>query len=107
MTEPNSPTGQAHHDVDAWRRILAAPTVLDVLAGHVDDWAPVPAESAGWLTRTALPEISFGSDILGAGVEFEIVSPWRDPQALNLLRSIQRALVRYVDASLLPSARAD
>jgi hypothetical protein len=71
------------------------------------DHTTAPHFSAADWTRTGLPEISFGSDILGAGVEFEIVSPWRDPQALNLLRSIQRALVRYVDASLLPSARAD
>ena len=55
MTEPNTPVEEAHHDIDAWRRILAAPTVLDVLAGHVEDWAPVPTRSAGWLTRTSLP----------------------------------------------------
>lgn len=54
-----------------------------------------------WTRILLLAEISFGSDLLGAGVEFDIASPWRDPEALALLRSIQRALVRVVDGRLL------
>lgn len=54
-----------------------------------------------WTRILLLAEISFASDLLGAGVEFDIVTPWRDPEALPVLRSIQRALVRTVDASLL------
>jgi len=46
--------------------------------------------------------------MFGAGVEFELVSPFTDPEALVLLRSIQRALVRTVDRALLfPQAGTD
>jgi hypothetical protein len=48
-----------------------------------------------------LTEISFGSNLLGAGLEFEIVSDWYDPEALAMLRSIQRDLGRVVNATLL------
>lgn len=54
-----------------------------------------------WTRVLLLAEISFGSDLLGAGVEFGITTPWRDAEALHVLRSIQRLLVRTVDASLL------
>jgi hypothetical protein len=54
-----------------------------------------------WTRILLLSEISFASNLLGAGVEFDIVTAWRDPEALPMLRSIQRALSGRVDASLL------
>lgn len=63
---------------------------------------PEPAMSdVDWTRVLLLAEISFGSDLLGAGVEFELVNAWKDPEALSLLRSIQRVLGRTVDAKLL------
>jgi hypothetical protein len=63
---------------------------------------PEPSLSAlEWTRILLLAEISFGSDLLGAGVEFEITTPWRDPEALSVLRSIQRTLAGTVNASLL------
>jgi len=61
-----------------------------------------------WSRIQFLAEISWASDMFGAGVEFELVSPFTDPEALVLLRSIQRALVRTVDRALLfPQAGTD
>ncbi|WP_063057449.1 hypothetical protein [Nocardia sienata] len=39
-----------------------------------------------------LSELAFGSDLLGAGVEFQLVSPMRDDEALVILRHLQRKL---------------
>lgn len=59
-----------------------------------------------WTRILLLAEISFASNLLGAGVEFEIASAWYDPEALPLLRSIQRRLGPLVDPTLLfPDAR--
>jgi len=61
-----------------------------------------------WSRIQFLAEISWASDMFGAGVEFELVSPFRDTEALALLRSIQRALIRTVDRELLfPRADTD
>jgi hypothetical protein len=57
--------------------------------------------TAEWTKLLFLTELSFGSDLIGAGAEFEIVSTWRDAEALTLLRAIQRSLTRHVDPSLL------
>jgi len=54
-----------------------------------------------WTRILLLAEISFASDLLGAGVEFDLVSGWTDAEAVAVLRSIQRALGPTVDASLL------
>lgn len=56
---------------------------------------------ADWTRILLLAEISFASDLLGAGLEFEVASTWRDPKALRVLRSIQRELGRVADAQLL------
>ena len=56
---------------------------------------------ADWTRILLLAEISFASDLLGAGSEFEVGSAWRDPKALRVLRSIQRELGPVVDAQLL------
>lgn len=61
-----------------------------------------------WSRIQFLAEISWASDMFGAGVEFELVSPFADPEALALLRSVQRALVRTVDPALVfPRADTD
>ncbi|OLP00993.1 hypothetical protein BVU76_17985 [Mycolicibacterium porcinum] len=61
-----------------------------------------------WSRIQFLAEIGWASDMFGAGVEFELVSPFTDSEALALLRSIQRALVRTVDPALVfPRADAD
>ncbi|CRZ17589.1 hypothetical protein [Mycolicibacterium neworleansense] len=61
-----------------------------------------------WSRIQFLAEISWASDMFGAGVEFELVSPFTDPEALALLRSIQRALARTVDPALVfPRGDAD
>jgi hypothetical protein len=39
-----------------------------------------------------LSELAFGSDLLGAGVEFQLVSPLRDDEAVVVLRALQRKL---------------
>ncbi|WP_019971503.1 hypothetical protein [Mycobacterium sp. 141] len=54
-----------------------------------------------WSRIQFLAEISWASDMFGAGVEFELVSPFRDPEALALLRSIQRVLIRVTDRALV------
>ncbi|WP_234820554.1 hypothetical protein [Mycolicibacterium goodii] len=54
-----------------------------------------------WSRIQLLVEIGWASDMFGAGVEFELGSPFTDPDALALLRSIQRALVRTVDPDLV------
>lgn len=60
------------------------------------------------LSRDSLAEINWASDMFGAGVEFELVNPFRDPEALVLLRSIQRVLIRTVNPALLfPAANTD
>ncbi|WP_166902219.1 hypothetical protein [Mycobacterium sp. DL440] len=61
-----------------------------------------------WSRIQFLAEISWASDMFGAGVEFELVNPFSDAEALVLLRSVQRALVRTVDpAVLFPRAGTD
>lgn len=54
-----------------------------------------------WSRIQFLAEISWASDLFGAGVEFEMVSPFTDPEALTLLRSVQRALVHTVKPVLV------
>lgn len=39
-----------------------------------------------------LSELAFGSDLLGAGVEFQLVSAMRDNEAIAILRHLQRKL---------------
>lgn len=61
-----------------------------------------------WTRIQFLAEISWASDMIGAGVEFELVNPFTDVEALALLRSVQRALIRAVDpAVLFPGAGTD
>lgn len=57
--------------------------------------------SRDWSRIQFLAEISWASDMFGAGVEFEVVSPFRDAEALALLRSIQRTLIRVTDRALV------
>jgi hypothetical protein len=65
------------------------------------DHAEPQFSAVEWTRILLLAEISFASDLLGAGGEFDIVTAWRDPEALPVLRSIQRSLAGTVNASLL------
>jgi hypothetical protein len=60
-----------------------------------------------WTRVLLLAEIGFASDVLGAGIEFEIVGAWRDLEALSMLRTVQRQLGPLTDAALLPHAATD
>ncbi|MBH0780500.1 hypothetical protein [Nocardia bovistercoris] len=48
-----------------------------------------------------LSELAFGSDLFGAGVEFQLVSPMRDAEAITILRSLQRKLFTRAGAEAL------
>ncbi|MBF6302732.1 hypothetical protein IU459_35145 [Nocardia amamiensis] len=48
-----------------------------------------------------LCELAFGSDLFGAGIEFQIVNPIRDAEAITLLRSLQRKLYTRAGAKAL------
>ncbi|WP_454195618.1 hypothetical protein [Nocardia sp. Marseille-Q1738] len=48
-----------------------------------------------------LSELAFGSDLFGAGIEFQIVNAMRDAEALTLLRSLQRKLFTRAGAKAL------
>ncbi|WP_067838513.1 hypothetical protein [Nocardia lijiangensis] len=48
-----------------------------------------------------LSELAFGSDLFGAGVEFQLVSPMRDAEAVTILRSLQRKLFTRAGAEAL------
>jgi hypothetical protein len=39
-----------------------------------------------------LSELAFGSDLFGAGIEFQLVSTFRDAEGITVLRSLQRKL---------------
>jgi hypothetical protein len=54
MNAPTSPEG-AGDDAASWQRVFASAGQLDVLAANLEDWAPVPAAEATWLTHTELP----------------------------------------------------
>jgi hypothetical protein len=54
-----------------------------------------------WSRIQFLAEVSWASDMCGAGVEFALASPFTDPEALVLLRTIQRALIGTVKPALL------
>ncbi|CAM5683707.1 hypothetical protein MAUB1S_03971 [Mycolicibacterium aubagnense] len=54
-----------------------------------------------WSRIQFLAEISWASDLFGAGVEFELVSSFTDSEALTLLRSVQRAPVHTVKPALV------
>ena len=64
--------------------------------------------TADWSRIQFFAEISWASDMFGAGVEFELASPFNDSESLALLRSVQRALIRTVDPALVfPRAGTD
>ena len=89
-------TDKPHFDADVAR-------LRDQLSHNKPDLSTLD-----WSRIQFLAEISWASDMFGAGVEFELVSPFTDPEALVLLRSVQRALVRTVNPALLfPRAGTD
>ncbi|WP_157128784.1 hypothetical protein [Nocardia amamiensis] len=48
-----------------------------------------------------LSELAFGSDLFGAGVEFQLVNAIRDTEAITILRSLQRKLYTRAGAEAL------
>lgn len=82
-------TGRADFDSDVAR-------LRDQLGGDKPELSTLD-----WSRIQFLAEISWASDMFGAGVEFELVNRFRDPEALALLRSIQRALARTVEPALV------
>ncbi|MFD0360476.1 hypothetical protein ACFQZZ_03320 [Nocardia sp. GCM10030253] len=48
-----------------------------------------------------LSELAFGSDLLGAGIEFQLVSTFRDAEAITVLRTLQRKLYTRAGAKAL------
>jgi hypothetical protein len=74
--------------VDSW-------TAFDALTEHlreaIKNAKPLPA--IDWARALFLSELSFASDIVGAGVEFSTVSRFTDEEAIALLRSLQRKII--------------
>ena len=60
-----------------------------------------PLSELDWTRVLVLTEIARASDVLGAGLDFELVSSVSDADAVELLRSIQRKLAFKADADLL------
>ncbi|WP_301123010.1 hypothetical protein [Mycolicibacterium fortuitum] len=80
---------------------------LSRLRGHLSRDEP-DLSAQDWSRIQFLAEISWASDMFGAGVEFEQVSAFTDSEALAMLRSIQRTLIRTVKPALIfPRAGKD
>jgi hypothetical protein len=60
-----------------------------------------PLSDLDWARALFLTEISFGSDLVGAGVEFEMACRFADRDGLTLLRSLQRKIASRRRAALL------
>lgn len=60
-----------------------------------------PLLDLDWARALLLTEISFGSDLIGAGVEFEMACRFTDQDGLKLLRSLQRKIGSHERAALL------
>jgi hypothetical protein len=91
-----------------------APLPIERLFG-ISDWAEFdtlterlahaitqrqPLSDRDWATALFLTEISFGSDLVGTGVEFALMSH-SDEDGIKLLRSIQRKISSSHRADLL------
>jgi hypothetical protein len=72
--------------------------LADRLAGAITQHEPL--SDLDWARALFLTEISRASDIVGAGVEFALIS-YSDEEAVKLLRSIQRKISNSYRANLL------
>ncbi len=52
-----------------------------------------PLSGTDWARALFLTELSFASDVVGAGVDFSTVSRFTDEEAIGLLRSLQRKII--------------
>jgi hypothetical protein len=52
-----------------------------------------PISGNDWARALFLSELSFGSDIVGAGVDFSTASGFTDEEAIRVLRSLQRKII--------------
>jgi len=73
-------------------------SVLDLLSegkriAHLID-SGAPMTQLDWTRALVCTEIVFASDVFGAGVEWEIVTPLDDETSLRTLRGIQRKIVQ-------------
>jgi hypothetical protein len=55
----------------------------------------IPLTRLDWTRVLVSAEFDFASDVFGAGVEWDIVTPLGDEHSLKLLRSLQRKLVPF------------
>jgi hypothetical protein len=60
-----------------------------------------PLRDLDWARALFLTEISFGSDLIGAAVEFETACRFTDQEGLKLLRSLQHKIGSHDRAALL------
>jgi hypothetical protein len=73
------------------------PTLLHQLMGAIEDKKPL--SDLDWARALFLTEISWASDLVGAGIDF--ATNVRDEKAAPLLRSIQRKVSSYERFRLL------
>lgn len=73
--------------------------VTDRLATAIKSGEPLL--DLDWARALLLTEISFGSDLIGAGVEFEMACRFTDQDGLKLLRSLQHKIGSRERAALL------
>jgi hypothetical protein len=54
-----------------------------------------------WVRVLFLTEVTFASDLIGSGTEFELMTRFSDAEALSLLRGLQRKIGGFRRAKLL------
>ena len=85
--------------VSDWEEFEEFDALTDRLATAVK--AGEPLSDLDWARALLLTEISFGSALVGAGVEFEMACRFADRDGLTLLRSLQRKIASRRRAALL------
>ena len=65
-----------------------------------------PLSELDWTRVLVLTEIALASNVLGAGLDFELVSSVSDTDAVELLRSIQRKLASKLTLTCFSPTRA-
>ena len=65
-----------------------------------------PLTDLDWARALFLTEITWASDLVGAGTDFSIVSGFSDAEGITVLRSLQRKISHWRRAELLFPGRA-
>jgi hypothetical protein len=68
-------------------------TQRERIARQLDQGSPLT--ELDWTRALLCSEIMFASDVFGAGVEWEIVTPLDDETSIVILRALQRKLVSH------------